>query len=73
MLVLEKKPRYMMVESSAGLKPHLTVVDYDKDKAIRTNDAPTKSRPVTTGSNMDVDDILEQELRAFYRQELLMF
>ena len=73
MLVLEKEKGDVITVPTAGLETGISLVETTSRKFKLAIDAPAKTRPVKHAPEMAVDDILEQELRANYRQELLMF
>lgn len=73
MLVLEKQLGDMITMSTAGFETRIRVVAADHGKLKLAIDAPVETVVTNPDPKMDVDDILEQELRANLRQELLMF
>lgn len=74
MLVLEREVGDVITMSTAGVETRITVVESGNGKFKLAIDAAAETRLVKPKPKTDdVDDILEQELRANYRQELLMF
>ncbi len=72
MFVLERESGDVIAMSTAGVETRISVVEAENGRFILAIDAPPDTRLVSI-EPQGVEQELEEELRANYRQELLLY